>query len=422
MEIYSFNQSQPVLKQHKNIANFKRSYKPSIKTNGKKRFKQEKTETYTPSLSLPSFDYYNGSATVASFAASQTKQNTTIFSILQNSVEFIKNRTFKITLILAIFSIFSLIVYLGMQAAEYLDNVEYFFSKPVNLQISEQADNQILNDAMNNFIFSHTEEVFFDENGNILSAIPQEFTYTEPVTFKNYVVKPNDSVSVICQKFGLTNVSTLIAVNNISNAKRLQAGKSLVVPSLDGMFYIVQKGDSIEKIAKNYNISIEQLIDVNDLESSVLTSGQRLFVPGAKLQGDELKRALGELFIYPVKDTWRLTSRFGKRADPFTGVASYHTGIDMAAPLKTPIYASGDGTVSLVRSNSVFGNYVVITHAGGYQTLYAHLYSASVKQGQKVKQGAKIGLMGSTGYSTGSHLHFTVYKNGKLIDPFEILK
>ncbi len=425
MEIYSFNQSQPVVKQRKNIlprTSFKPAYKSGTKTGAKRHFKAEKTDSYTPSFSVPTFDYYGGSGAVATFAPGQVKQNDKTFALGQNVLDFIKDHTFNVFACLAAAAVISVIVYAGTQAAEYLDYLEYFFAEPVSLQISENFDNQILDDAMNNFIFTHGEEVFFDENGNILSAVPQEYAYTEPVTFKNYVVKPNDSVSVICQKFGLTNVSTIIAANNIANAKRLQAGKTLVVPSLDGMFYTVVKGDSIEKIAASYNISIEQLIDVNDLETSVLAEGQKLFVPGAKMQGDDLKRALGELFIYPVKDTWRLTSRFGKRADPFTGVTSNHTGIDMAAPLKTPVYASGDGTVSLVSNNRIFGNYVIITHSGGYQTLYAHLYASSVKQGQKISQGAKIGLMGSTGYSTGSHLHFTVYKNGKLIDPFEILK
>lgn len=425
MEIYSFNQPQPAAKPRKNIlprTGYKPAYKSGVKAGARRHFKAERTDSYTPSFSVPSFDYYSGSGAAATFAPGSVKQGGDGFAIGQNALDFVKSHTLNVFAFLAALAVISVIVYAGMQAADYLDYIEYFFAEPVNLEVSRSFDDQILDDAMSNFIFTQGEEVVVDENGNIISAIPQEFAYTEPVTFKNYVVKPNDSVSVICQKFGLTNVSTIIAANNIANAKRLQAGKTLVVPSLDGMFYTVAKGDSIEKIAADYNISIEQLIDVNDLESSALTAGQKLFVPGAKMQGDELKRALGELYICPVKDSWRLTSRFGKRADPFTGVTTSHTGIDMAAPLKTPIYASSDGTVSVVSTSRVYGNYIVITHAGGYQTLYAHLYSTGVKQGQKVSQGAKIGLMGSTGYSTGSHLHFTVYKNGKLIDPFEILK
>ena len=94
----------------------------------------------------------------------------------------------------------------------------------------------------------------------------------------------------------------------------------------------------------------------------------------------------------------------------------------MAAPLKTQVKASADGKVSVCSYSPVYGNYVIITHDNGYQTLYAHLYAATVKKGQVVTQGTKIGLLGNTGYSTGPHLHFSVYKNGKLINPFEVLK
>ena len=104
--------------------------------------------------------------------------------------------------------------------------------------------------------------------------------------------------------------------------------------------------------------------------------------------------------MYPIKANWRLSSNYGKRADPFTGVSSFHTGIDMAVPMKTPVYASADGTVKTVSWSNVYGNYIIISHADGYQTLYAHLYSASAKQGQKVTQGTKIGLVGNTGYSS----------------------
>ena len=308
-------------------------------------------------------------------------------------------------------------------SAPVLDMIDNYMFEPVSMNSLSEKDASLVDEAMLNFIFTPPAAESVDAGGNILSAIPSEaMVYTEPVTFSTYIVKPNDNITSISKNAGLTNVSTLIAVNNISNVRRLQAGQRLVIPSIDGMNYTVADGDTLESVSRKYDVSVEKLLDVNDLTSSVLKSGQKIFIPGAKMSANDLKKALGELFMYPIKANWRLSSNYGKRADPFTGVSSFHTGIDMAVPMKTPIYASADGTVKTVSWSNVYGNYIIISHADGYQTLYAHLYSASAKQGQKVTQGTKIGLVGNTGYSTGPHLHFTVYKNNKLINPFEVLK
>ena len=135
------------------------------------------------------------------------------------------------------------------------------------------------------------------------------------------------------------------------------------------------------------------------------------------------QKAMGELFIWPLSGGYRISSRFGPRLDPFTGVPSSHTGIDLAITQGTPIKAAMSGKIAVVGYTNVYGNYVIIDHENGYQTLYAHMQKpAPVKKGQRVAQGTKIGLVGNTGYSTGPHLHFTVYKNGKLIDPETVLK
>lgn len=291
------------------------------------------------------------------------------------------------------------------------------------LQPMAETDILLVNESMRNFVLSRNAGENFDENGDLISdeTLPEDL-YTEAVSFSSYSVKPNDNITSITKKAGLRNISTLIAVNNITNVRRLQAGQKLIIPSMDGMFYTVLKNDTLETISTKFEITMEKLLDVNDLATSTLTEGEKLFIPGAKLSSNELKKALGELFVYPLSVSWRLTSKFGNRPNPFTGVKSYHTGIDMAAPMKTPIKASADGKVSVCGYSPVYGNYVIITHDNGYQTLYAHMYAATVKKGQFVTQGTKIGLLGSTGYSTGPHLHFSVYKNGKLINPFEVLK
>ena len=178
----------------------------------------------------------------------------------------------------------------------------------------------------------------------------------------------------------------------------------------------------MQGISAKYNVTIEDLLDVNELESENLTVGQQLFIPGAKLDSNKLRDAMGDMFKCPITAKFRISSHFGRRADPFSGAASNHTGVDMACPTGTPVNASMGGKVAFVGYSNIFGNYIIMNHSNGYQTLYAHLSKVLTKKGIWVNQGTKIGLVGSTGYSTGPHLHFTVYKNGKLMDPLKLIK
>ncbi|MDO9592893.1 MAG: peptidoglycan DD-metalloendopeptidase family protein, partial [Erysipelotrichaceae bacterium] len=113
----------------------------------------------------------------------------------------------------------------------------------------------------------------------------------------------------------------------------------------------------------------------------------------------------------------RFTSPFGYRKDPISGLRKFHDGIDIAAPRGTPVYAYTNGKVVTAGWGNMTGNYVVIDHGGGLRSKYYHLSSISVKVGQIVKVGEKIGGVGTTGYSTGNHLHFTITKNGVAVNP-----
>ena len=299
------------------------------------------------------------------------------------------------------------------------------FATGVSLEEISAVEIEILDKAMNDFALESGREI--DENGNVLnadgsSAVVPAADFRQKVTFSEYKVRSGDTISGISRKFGLSNISTLIAVNGISNVRQLKSGQNLKIPSADGLVHSVKLGDSLSSLSVKYGVTVEDLLDVNDLESQVLTAGQTLFIPGARLSSETLRMAMGELFTWPLKGSWRLTSNYGRRADPFTGVTSFHTGIDMAMPSGTPVYSSMSGKIESVGYTNIFGNYVIIKHVNGYQTLYAHLTKSLVKSGQNVAQGAKIGLVGSTGYSTGPHLHFTVFKNGKLVDPMTVLK
>jgi murein DD-endopeptidase MepM/ murein hydrolase activator NlpD len=113
-----------------------------------------------------------------------------------------------------------------------------------------------------------------------------------------------------------------------------------------------------------------------------------------------------------------LVSGFGYRMDPIYKTVKFHEGLDFTAPIQSPVYSTGTGIVAeLVRMDRGYGNYIVIRHGHGYQTLYAHLARFEVKPGQKVKRGQIIGRLGNTGKSTGPHLHYEVIKNGRKMNP-----
>jgi len=123
-------------------------------------------------------------------------------------------------------------------------------------------------------------------------------------------------------------------------------------------------------------------------------------------------------FCYPLPTSYnRISSPFGYRIHPITGEPNYHTGIDLPAPRGTPIRAVKSGIVSISDYNGSYGNYVVIEHANGYSSLYGHMSSRAVSENETVKQGQVIGYVGSTGSSTGNHLHLEIRKNGTRINP-----
>lgn len=241
----------------------------------------------------------------------------------------------------------------------------------------------------------------------------------ETFKWETYTVKNGDSVSSIAAARSLS-IDSIIALNGLTNVKRLRAGVALRIPNMDGVPYTVRKGDSLGRIASSWGIPVTAILDANDLSTDTITSGQTLFLPGARMRSDELKKALGELFIYPIRG--RLSSTFGWRNDPFTGARRFHAAIDLAANTGTPVKVAMDGKVSAVGVNAVYGNYVIVAHSGGYQTMYAHLSAIRTTKGSRVTQGERIGDVGTTGYSTGPHLHFGVYRNGRAIDPLQFLK
>ncbi|WKC77831.1 peptidoglycan DD-metalloendopeptidase family protein [Borreliella turdi] len=253
-----------------------------------------------------------------------------------------------------------------------------------------------------------------------VSANTPEFKKNFVLKVFEHKIKPGETLSHIAARYQITS-ETLISFNEIKDVRSIKPNSVIKVPNMKGIVYVVKKNDSISSIASAYNVPKVDILDSNNLDNEVLFLGQKLFIPGGRLPKDFLKEVLGETFIYPVQGV--ITSGYGYRPDPFTRVISFHNGIDIANLANTPIKASREGIVVTVGFNAGgYGKYVVISHSNGFQTLYAHLNSFAVKVGEKVSRGAVIGYMGSTGYSTGNHLHFTIFKNGKTENPMKYLR
>lgn len=242
-----------------------------------------------------------------------------------------------------------------------------------------------------------------------------------PVTLsmRTYTVRSGDSIASLAKRFGL-RADTIIAINNLQSQSSIKQGVSLRIPNMDGIIHKVRKGENLSSIAKAYGADMTKLVDVNELASATLNTGQSLFIPNARLASTTLKNFYGETFVWPVRGP--ISSPFGYRSNPFSGLRTYHSAIDIVVNKGTPVKATSEGVVADTGYNSVFGNYIIIRHDNGYQSLYAHLSEISVRQGSKVMQSSIIGRSGNTGQSTGPHLHFSIFKNGQALDPAKLVK
>ncbi|MDR2471709.1 MAG: peptidoglycan DD-metalloendopeptidase family protein [Treponema sp.] len=262
------------------------------------------------------------------------------------------------------------------------------------------------------------EPVSMEAEADALTA-PDELTQPRMLLFSSYTVQQGDMLGEIAKQFGLS-ASTVISVNNIKNTRALAIGKVLRVPNQDGVFYTVKRGDTLSGIAARLKADAGDILVANELFSDKINPNTSLFVPGATLPWEEEQQVNGDLLAWPVRG--RLTSYYGYRRSPFTGRRSFHDGLDIAAPTGTPIRAAMAGRVQSVGYDNVYGNFVIISHASGYRTLYAHMDSYSARAGAYVNTDTVIGYVGNTGQSTGAHLHLTVYKNGSSVNPRTLLR
>lgn len=233
-----------------------------------------------------------------------------------------------------------------------------------------------------------------------------------------YVLEPGDTVTSVARKTGLT-VETLLSFNRIQSPRMLRPGQVLQVPGRNGILLSLEQPQPLQALASTYGVYPDLIRLANQLPASLSTVQGRVFVPGGRMDPLELRKTLGEYFLWPTKGG-RITSYFGRRNDPFTGARTSHSGVDIANYHGAPVLAAGDGVVTATGYNSVLGNNITINHGQGFVAVYGHLSAILTKPGRRVVGGQLIGRVGSTGYSTGPHLHFTAYRWNRLLDPMTL--
>ena len=245
-----------------------------------------------------------------------------------------------------------------------------------------------------------------------------------------YEIQSGDTVSTIAKKFDVSD-DTIYWENNITPKTVLKPGDKLRILPVSGIRHSVTRGETVESIAKKYDVSAQAIVDwpfntfVND-ENFALAVGQSLVVPDG-VKPDEVPVAPRQYLARQTPDAGTIVAS-GQWVWPVAGRITqffvwYHPALDIANKEGPAVVAADSGKVIAVISQRYgYGNHIIIDHGNGFQTLYAHLSSFGVTEGQSVGKGSTIGAMGSTGRSTGTHLHFEIRKDGAAVNPLNFLK
>lgn len=271
---------------------------------------------------------------------------------------------------------------------------------------------------------------YFSSEQEYSDFIKNEVSF-ENITLNFVTIRPGNNFWKIAREHGV-NIDTLIGVNIFWEDLKARTNQVVIVPSEAGTIEFIDDLDQVKALAEFHNV------DVKDIELQKLPPLYSLYYKfksdrkpvavfirdarpctgnmTANLAGKYRQR---EMFRSPLGG--RLSSFFGNRKHPIFKSTRFHNGLDIAAPYGTLIGAARDGVVVSAGWNGGYGKAVVIDHQDGYTTLYGHMSVIYAKPGQRVKAGKIIGKVGSTGLSTGPHLHFTLWHNEKLLNPMDIL-
>ncbi|MDD2326516.1 MAG: M23 family metallopeptidase, partial [Alphaproteobacteria bacterium] len=294
-----------------------------------------------------------------------------------------------------------------------------------------------------------TEVTTETEIPGTIAALPidtlGETTKAPRTRTESYVVQDNDTISDIARRFGV-NVGTILWNNNLGEKSFIRPGDTLKIPPVSGILVTIKSGDTLSSIASKYDGSLEEIKSFNNLGDEKLALGSEIMVPGGRPPEIEQTRAqiasrsepkssaaISKLTApRPVpkpadldtKDTPKTKLLWPTPGHVITQYYGWkHIGLDIDGDFTSPLYASADGVVETAGwSNVGYGLMVFVNHQNGLKTRYAHASKLFVKAGDTVKRGQVIAMMGTTGKSTGTHIHYEVYVNGKRVNPLSYIK
>ena len=236
---------------------------------------------------------------------------------------------------------------------------------------------------------------------------------------RTYRVRQGDSLTGIAHRFGL-QMMTLWWANKLSGKDELHIGQELIIPPADGILYTVKDGDTLETLARKYEVPPESIVKYNEIEGTTLIIGQQLLLPGGEGAPIHVARERARSAAAPARTSRSSTAPGTNRGGalgwpvPSGHISQYfhygHYAIDVAASYGAPVVAAGSGRVVFAGWRNNGGGYQVwISHGRNKYTTYNHMSSVSVGSGATVSRGQQVGRIGATGWATGPHLHFEVW-------------
>ena len=295
--------------------------------------------------------------------------------------------------------LFGFSIFVGFKDAECSINKSESFDIIKSMDVQNATVKAIRKEIRNTIIIL--------KKGDLPDKMPE-------LKFYKYRVKQGDNFWKILAKTSL-NIDTLSKINSLSSPMDVSAGKEIFISNMRGVIYKVNTRDTVESISKIYNIRKEYLCKVNNIIEDNLNK-EYIFIPSGEISNVERSLFLGVGFASPLKEYIR-TSSFGTRIDPFNKKFGFHSGVDLACPVGSKVYAARKGKVIFSGYKGGYGLLLIVKHEHGYTSYYGHLRKVLIKAGDMVERGHIIGITGNSGRSTGPHLHFEVRKETRPINP-----
>ncbi|MBQ0039440.1 MAG: M23 family metallopeptidase [Treponema sp.] len=264
-----------------------------------------------------------------------------------------------------------------------------------------------------------SNHVFLQYQQDVQNANKALFRGMQPeLQFYSYKAGPEDTIITIAARCSIRQ-DTLATINSVQESAEKIQGRTLILPVCDGLFIPMTPENSFEVLlASGFKD------EVSEENASTISFGGRDFyyIPQAKFSPSQRAYFLNPGMSMPLENSV-LTSAYGMRISPISGKWKMHKGIDLAAKKGSKVLACREGFVKYaIKGNPVYGNYIVLRHPNGMESLYAHLDAINVEQKQKVVTGQTLGTVGMTGLTTGPHLHFELTQNGSALNPENLLK